>query len=303
MWGQAQQESFDYLKQLLTSAPVLAFPDFNQDFILETDASGRGLGAVLAQKQRDGFIRPIAYASRTLQQHEKKYGATELEAFRIVWSVKHFRHYLYGHRYIAYTDHEPLRSLLNTPHPSGKLARWGLALQEVYLVLHYRPGRTNKAADSLSCFPLGQPSKHENYLTKSQTPKHEFQEGENNVMDQSESNIVIDKTMVDGNSEDCSTCKAEFHRLAKIDHFVDTYRVPHVITATSELLDSAKSGEDINTSKDFLMAAVVSEPQDGAKSGEGIKDRQREDAEIKMIIDFKRITFCQMMIRRQGSYY
>ena len=100
-------------------------------------------------------------------------------------------------------------------------------------------------------------------------------------MDQSESNIIIDKTMADGNSEDCLTCEEEFHRLAKIDHFVDTYRVPHMITATSELLDSAKSGEDINTLKDFFMATVVSEPQDSAKSGEGIKD-----AEIKIIIDF-----------------
>ena len=124
-----------------------------------------------------------------------------------MWSVTHFRHYLYGHQCIVYTDYEPLRSLLNTPHPSGKLAWWGLALQKVDLVFHYRPGRTIKAADSFSRFPLGQPSKHENYSTKSQTPKHE---GEDNVMDQSESNIIIGNTMVDGNSEDCSTCEAEF---------------------------------------------------------------------------------------------
>ena len=137
LWGQTQQESFDHLKQLLTCAPVLAFPDFNQEFILETDASRKGLGAILAQKQPDGFTRPIAYASRTMQQHEKKYSATELEALGILWSVEHFRHYLYGHRCIVYTDHEPLRSLLNTPHPSGKLAQWGLTLQEVDLVLHH----------------------------------------------------------------------------------------------------------------------------------------------------------------------
>ena len=290
LWGQTQQESFDHLKQLLTCAPVLAFPDFDQEFILETDASGKGLGAILAQKQPDGFTRPIAYASRTLQQHERKYSATELEALGIVWSVKHFRHYLYGHRCIVYTDHEPLRSLLNTPHPSGKLARWGLALQEVDLVLHYPHGRTNKAADSLSRFPLRQSYKHEKCSTKSQTPKHESQEGEDNMTNQLESNIMIDKTMVDqlkGNTQDSLTCEAEFHRLAEIDHLVDTYRVSPVVTAASEPQDCTKSGEGINTSKDFLIAAVVSEPQDGAKSGEGIKDRQREDAEIKMIIDFQ----------------
>ena len=101
---------------------------------------------------------------------------------------------------------------------------------------------------------------------------------------------MIDKTMVDqlkGNTQDSSTCEAEFHHLAKIDHLVDTYRVSPMVTAASEPQDCTKSGEGINTSKDFLIAAVVSEPQDSAKSREGVKDRQRKDAEIKMIIDFQ----------------
>ena len=99
----------------------------------------------------------------------------------MVWSVKHFRHYLYGHQCILYTDHEPLRSLLNTPHPSGKLARWGLALQEVDLVLHYRPGKTNGAADSLSRFPVVQPLQHNICLEELQPSVGGFndsQEGE-----------------------------------------------------------------------------------------------------------------------------
>ena len=128
------------MKQLLTQAPVLAFPNFDQEFILETDASGAGLGAILAQTQQDQTVRPIAYVSRTLQSHEKRYSTTELEALGVVWAVKHFRHYLYGHCCHVFTDHEPLKSLLNTPHPSGKLARWGLALQNVDLIIHYHPG-------------------------------------------------------------------------------------------------------------------------------------------------------------------
>ena len=69
-WSPSCQEAFEGLKELLTRAPVLAFPDFSRDFLLETDASGVGHGAVLAQKREDGAVRPIAFASRTLQKHE-----------------------------------------------------------------------------------------------------------------------------------------------------------------------------------------------------------------------------------------
>jgi len=168
VYGQAQEALFCHLKKLLVYAHVLAFPDFSQQFILETDASEKGLGAILTQKQSDGSTPPIAYASRALQQHEKKYGATELEALGVVWLVKHFCHYLYSHQCIVYTDHKPLRSLLNTPHPSRKLARWELALQKVDLVLHNRPGKTNGAADSLSCFPVVQPLQHDICVEESQ---------------------------------------------------------------------------------------------------------------------------------------
>ena len=109
---------------------------------------------MLAQKQDDDTMRPIAYASRTLQPHETNYRSTESEALAVVWAVKHFRRYLYGHKCYVYTDHEALKSLLNTPHPSGKLARWGLALQEVDLDIHYQSGKVNQNADALSRQPL-----------------------------------------------------------------------------------------------------------------------------------------------------
>ena len=140
----------------MTSAPVLAFPDFGRSFLMETDASGSGLGAVLAQGQEDGSIRPIAFASRSLQEHEKKYGITELEVLGVVWAVKHFRPYVYGHQCDVYTDHEALKSLHNTPQPSGKLARWGMAIQELDLRIIHRSGRHNTNADVLSRYPLQQ---------------------------------------------------------------------------------------------------------------------------------------------------
>ena len=153
-WDDRCQTAFDKLKSSLTESPVLSFPQFSQDFRLETDASGEGLGAVLSQEQEDGSIRPIAYASRTLQPHESNYGVTELEALAVVWAVRHFRQYLYGHTCHVYTDHEALKSLLNTPHPSGKLARWGLTLQELDLTIHYCPGKKNTKADALSRYPV-----------------------------------------------------------------------------------------------------------------------------------------------------
>ena len=128
MWTSRCEAAFNQLKQCLTEAPILAYPDFEKEFHLETDALGAGLGALLTQVQEDGCHRPIAYASRTLQAHERNYSVTELEALGVVWAVRHFRPYLYGHHCTVVTDHEALKSLLNTPQPSGKLARWGLSL-------------------------------------------------------------------------------------------------------------------------------------------------------------------------------
>ena len=154
LWTQRCQEAFCELKRLLTNAPPLVFPDFTKPFVLETDASGTGLGAVLAQKQEDGSIHPIAYASRSLQPHERNYGITELEGLGVVWAVKHFRPYLYGHSCEVYTDHSALTLLLNTPQPSGKLARWGMAIQELDLKIRQCSGRSNSNADALSRSPL-----------------------------------------------------------------------------------------------------------------------------------------------------
>ena len=149
VWTQA---AFEKLKELLITPPILAFPNVELPFILETDASGVGLGAVVSQQQGSGptSCRPTAYASRTLQKHKRNYGISELEALAVVWATKHFHAYLYGHQCKVFTDHSALKSLLNTPHPSGKLARWGLALQELGLQIEYRPGKQNAVADALS---------------------------------------------------------------------------------------------------------------------------------------------------------
>ena len=181
-WTDSCQESFVRLKELLTTSPILVLPDFERDFMLETDASGQGLGAVLAQKEEDGLIQLIAFASRTLQPHVWNYGITELEGLVVVWAMKHFRHYLYGHKCEVFTDHEALKSLLSTPHPSGKLARWGLTLQEFDVKIRYRPGRANTSADALSRNPLPATETNENVppfsILATLQPSSEAEDGE-----------------------------------------------------------------------------------------------------------------------------
>ena len=94
LWGDKQQIAFDRLKEMLIKAPILSYPDFNRPFIIYTDASERGLGAILSQEQSDGKEHVIAYASRSLNSAEKNYAITDQECLAVVWAIRHFQHYL-----------------------------------------------------------------------------------------------------------------------------------------------------------------------------------------------------------------
>ena len=133
---------------------ILSLAPTASEFILETDASYVGLGAVLPQRQEDGKVHPIAYASRSLDFHEKKYGVTELETLGLVWVVRYFRPYLLGHRTTVFTDDSACLSLLNHPRPSGKLARWAITSQEMDLDIKHCSGKSNTNADALSHNPV-----------------------------------------------------------------------------------------------------------------------------------------------------
>lgn len=105
-WTLECQQAFEDLKDKLVNSPVLAYPDFNKSFVLETDASIRGLGAVLSQKQSDGKFHPVAYVSRSLAITEERYFITALETLAVVWAISHFQYYLYGHDVTVLTDHQ-----------------------------------------------------------------------------------------------------------------------------------------------------------------------------------------------------
>ena len=155
-WDEECQQAFESLKQKLVQAPILAYPKFERDFVLETDASVKGVGAVLSQQLDDGRLHPVAYASRSLSIAERNYSITELETLSVVWAVQHFRA-LYGHNVTVITDHSAVKSVLETPGSNGKHARWwlkvfGCGIGQVKIV--YRPGRENVQADALSRNPV-----------------------------------------------------------------------------------------------------------------------------------------------------
>uniref|UniRef100_A0A5S6Q9K0 RNA-directed DNA polymerase n=1 Tax=Trichuris muris TaxID=70415 RepID=A0A5S6Q9K0_TRIMR len=153
-WTSECEASFSSLKAHLTSAPTLPFPDFSLPFILDTDASNTGLGAVLAQNIA-GQERVIAYASRSMSKAGRKYSTTRQEMLALVWAVKQFRPYLYGSRFVVRTDHNSLRWLQNFKEPEGQVARWLELLANFDFSVEHRAGSKHANADSLSRMPNG----------------------------------------------------------------------------------------------------------------------------------------------------
>lgn len=142
-------DAFNQCKELLTHAPILQYPDPTKPYILTTDASAVAIGAVLSQGTV-GTDKPIAYASRTLSETETRYSTIERELLAIIWAVKNFRPYLYGNKFIIYTDHRPLAWLDSLKEPNSKLTRWRLRLQEYDFETKYKAGKQNTNADALS---------------------------------------------------------------------------------------------------------------------------------------------------------
>ncbi|KMQ91307.1 enzymatic polyprotein endonuclease reverse [Lasius niger] len=147
-WTQEQQHALEILKEKLTTAPVLKYPDFTQEFIVMTDASDYAIGAILSQG-KIGEDQPVAYASRVLSRAEQNYNTTEKE-LAIVWAVKHFRPYLYGTKFTIVTDHKSLVWLFNVTDPGSRLMRWRLKLEEYDYVIVHKAGQANRNADALS---------------------------------------------------------------------------------------------------------------------------------------------------------
>ena len=154
-WTDQHQQILEKLIDCLVEPPILGFPDFHKSFILHTDASNQGLGAVLYQEQ-EGQLRVIAYASRTLTKAEKNYHlhSGKLEFLALKWAVtERFRDYLISSPCTVYTDNNPLTYVLSTAKLNATGYRWVAELADFHLTIRYRPGKENCDADSLSRMP------------------------------------------------------------------------------------------------------------------------------------------------------
>jgi transposase InsO family protein len=149
-WGPEQQSSFEKLVDAITSTPVLAYADFSKPFVLQTDASQLGLGAILSQEV-DGKLHPIAYASRGLTAAEGKYPAHKLEFLALKWAItQKYYDYLYGAKFEVITDNNPLTYVMSSAKLDATGLRWVAALSSFDFSIRYKPGKQNGAADALS---------------------------------------------------------------------------------------------------------------------------------------------------------
>ena len=164
VWTAEHQGSFDKLKEALTSAPILAYPNYSRKFVLETDASLKGLGAVLTQEDDDGNFRVISYASRTLKPYERSmrnYSSAKLELLALKWAVcEKFKDYLIGSRFTVLTDNNPL-TYVHTSRLGASQIRWLSDLALFDFEIKYRAGKSNQAADALSRRPSNPDSQSE----------------------------------------------------------------------------------------------------------------------------------------------
>ncbi|XP_055843088.1 uncharacterized protein K02A2.6-like [Episyrphus balteatus] len=157
-WGVSQNNAFLNLKKILITEPVLKMFDPSHKTIISADASSFGLGAVLRQEDSDGFLKPVAYASRTLTETEKGYAQIEKEALAITWATcEKFRDYVTGMSFFIETDHKPLVPIFtskNLDELTPRLQRFRMRMLQFLFKIFYTPGKDLIAADALSRSPV-----------------------------------------------------------------------------------------------------------------------------------------------------
>ena len=149
-WNTECEKAFSMLKHCMTNYPVLQLPDFTRPFLVQVDASDRGLGAVLSQTDEQGLEHPVVFCSRKLLDRERQLATTEKECLGLVWAIDLLRPYLYGTSFVVETDHNALVWLNKVKDTNQKLLRWSLLLQEYNFTVRHKRGKDHLNADALS---------------------------------------------------------------------------------------------------------------------------------------------------------
>lgn len=152
-WNDECQKAFEKVKEILVSGPVLRIYDPERESFLFTDASKKGIGAILKQKY-DSALLPVGYFSRKLLPYQMNYSITELECLAVVESIEYFHHYLYDRKFVVVTDHAALKWLKSVKKPNSRLFRWSLKLSQYSFEVKYNPGVNHVEADLLSRAPV-----------------------------------------------------------------------------------------------------------------------------------------------------
>ena len=150
VWDQKCEEAFKSLKASLTSSPILAYPKFDKEFILYTDASGTAISYILGQRNSDGKEVVISYGGRSLRDSERRWGITEKEGLAMIEGIRHYHVYLADRPFTVVTDHAALQYIQNNRMTSGRLSRWAIFLQQYRMNVVYKKGKLHSNADSLS---------------------------------------------------------------------------------------------------------------------------------------------------------
>jgi hypothetical protein len=148
-WGDKQEEAFEELKRLLSQEPILKLPNIDLPYIIQTDASNTGIGAVLLQEY-DGIKHPICYISRKLLQREQNYSVGERECLAVIWAIHKLQRYISQTVFTLETDHRPLECLNKGTATNSRIIRWKLILQGYSFHVKYIRGCDNVIADYLS---------------------------------------------------------------------------------------------------------------------------------------------------------
>lgn len=218
-------EAFEKLKQLISSHPILRYPNFEKEFTLTTDASNYAIGAFISQEGH-----PVCFASRTLNKHEQNYSATDKEFLAIMWSVNYFRPYLYGRKFKIVTDHQPIKYLHSKyrgKDMSPRHQRWLLKLGEYQFNIEYIKGKENRVADFLS------------RIENNEDVIKDKEEGENTSKAQSLQNLedyecnvnIIDNLDDDVSMETVHSAEENLHDHFYIkDEIVNKYKTQIILT-------------------------------------------------------------------------